>query len=200
MEFRNIFGLNNSNNKIDWRSPISLFLALMLSSVLQFILGFFGDEVQQSIVPGLVYNLLFIGFSILIIHFLKFKSDLVNILLISLFCGLLSSGFDNLFNDRVGCVHYLSNILSAFVMIYVWLLLIKRLKNRKLVLVIGYLAASILSAIFMIYTLSNNPYEVPITKMIVNFSITHVFWTFEFWIGLLIFDKVLGVKTVKIKS
>ena len=79
-------------------------------------------------------------------------------------------------------------------MLYCWALLIKLIKRRKLVLVIGYFLSSMISLIFVVTDMSQKLPEIPISSLIVQIGSSFIAWTVWFWIGLLIFDKILGMK------
>jgi hypothetical protein len=189
MNYRNLLGIDY--DLLEWKKIISFLLALWLPSVMKFAISFLGEGPDLETITTLVYNLIFVSSSILVINVLKFKSEFLSISLISIITGLIASTFDIANTSWITYVHF---ILSTFVMLYCWALLIKLIKRRKLVLVIGYFLSSMISLIFVVADMSQKLPEIPISSLIVQIGSSFIAWTVCFWIGLLIFDKTFGVK------
>ena len=189
MNYRNLLGIDY--DLLEWKKIISVLLALWFPSVMKFAISFLGEGPDLEIITTLVYNVIIFSSSILVINVLKFKSEFISISLISIITGLFASTF-NIANT--GWITYVHFILSTFVMLYCWAFLIKLVKRRKLVLVIGYFLSSMISLIFVVADTSQKFPEIPISSLIVQIGSSFIAWSVCFWIGILIFDKIFGIK------
>ncbi len=189
MNYRNLLGIDY--DQLEWKKIISFLLALWFPSVMIFAISFLGEGPNLEIITTLVYNVILFSTSILVINVLKFKSEFISISVISIITGLVGSAL-NIANT--GWITYVHFILSTFVMLYCWASLIKLIKRRKLVLVIGYFLSSMISLIFVVADMSQELLEIPSSLLIVQIGSSFIAWTIWFWIGLLIFDKIFGIK------
>ena len=191
MNFRDLIGIYIS--KIEWNKVFSLILSLCFPFFIKFLLSFYKNGPDSEIIISLIPNISLLIFSILVINFIRLKNEFVSICVISILTGLLS-GFLNFV--KMGLIDFVHFILYYFVMLYTWTLLIRIIKKRKLVLVIGYLFSSLLSVSFVILN-ANSKYP-EITNLNLDFKIITplIIWSIYFWIGLLIFDKIFKIKNV----
>jgi len=193
MEFKNIIGINTDG--IQWKFSCSLFLALMFPSCFTYFATLSG-KVHYNIFNDLVYIPLLIGLPILIYKFLKIKNELVNIVIIAILCAglsqfILSQIYSN-YSFPIYSANILASICKTLLLILCWVIMIRNTGKRKLSLVIGYFITIIIIIISYVYfhKMQNKNLEISdIFFMILG----HIIKTFEFWIGLLIFDKIFKI-------
>lgn len=199
--FKEIFGVKQQN-KFDWRNPVSLFSAFMfgeiIALIMTIILLFLPDIFQKAdllshSLHAFFSNILLITTTITVLRYIKIKNDIIKIILISLVLSLFSLFIEKGASMSIS-LHFLESFTMMFTMFLSWHLLISRMDKKRLVLVVGYIVSAIVGIIFMFWQLSNEHIET--TRMIRILGTTfmfNIFWVFEFWIGLLIFDRIFKI-------
>jgi hypothetical protein len=195
MNYNNLIGVENG--KVNWRKPLSIVLALSFPLVVKFALSSLGGVNDTELVNGLIYNFIIIGFSILVCKFLNLKSILLNVLIISVISGLISGTFHS---SNLYVVTYIHFVVGNFIMLFTWAGLIMYIEKRKLVLVLGYFISTMYSAAVVVIRMTKEVPEISPFKLAIDICTTYIFWTLLFWIGLLLFDKILKVKASTVEN
>ena len=125
------------------------------------------------------------------------KSDLINVILISILSGVISSVFHS---SNYYIMTYLHFVIGNFILLFTWAILIKYIEKRKLVLVIGYFSAALYSIFIVVFRMKREVPELSLPKLTIEISVEYIIWTFFFWIGLLIFDNVLRINSTTTKT
>lgn len=188
-----IFGINDGT--IRWNYPISLLFALLLPIAITNLTYLALGDTERLSLRGLINETVFIASSLAILFYLKSVNNLFKIILISIICGSIHQLIIRQSQNSHFFLEYGGAIAETLLLLTTWSVLSKKLSHRKLTLVIGYFVSSLVSLLFVSYWFQLSIEDQTFGMMFLLLYKTYIFWIIEFWVGLLIFDRLFKIRS-----